>query len=178
MSILPNIDPQDLQRRLQAGDALLIDIREPNEFARARIPGSRLAPLSTIDHQDFAADRHRTVVFSCRSGNRTTVHAARLLAKGFDKAYQLGGGIEAWKRAGLPVDTDRKAPIELMRQVQITAGGLALLGALLAWFVNPAFILLSGFIGAGLMTAGITGFCGMARLLALMPWNRHVTAAS
>lgn len=178
MSLLPNIDPHGLQGRLQADDVLLIDIREPGEFARERIAGARLVPLSVIDRHDFAAERHRTAVFTCRTGNRTSVHAARLLAKNFDKAYVLAGGIEAWKRAGLPVETDRKAPIELMRQVQITAGGLALLGAVLAWFVNPDFILLSGFVGAGLLTAGITGFCGMARLLALMPWNRRFVAAS
>jgi rhodanese-related sulfurtransferase len=106
------------------------------------------------------------------------MNASRLLAKGFREAFVLDGGIDAWKRAGLPVHFDPGAPLDLQRQVQIAAGGLALLGALLAWFVHPAFILLSGFVGAGLMTAGITGFCGMARLLAVMPWNRRFLAAS
>jgi len=178
MSVLPKIDPQSLNRRLQAGDVLLIDIREPTEFAREHIAGARLVPMTAIDRHDFEAELHRTAVFTCRSGNRTAVHAARLLAKGFGEALVLEGGIEAWKKAGLPVNANQSAPIELMRQVQIVAGGLALLGALLAWFVNPAFILLSGFIGAGLLTAGVTGFCGMARLLALMPWNRKFVTAS
>lgn len=59
-----------------------------------------------------------------------------------------------------------------MRQVQITAGSIVLLGAILSATVHPAFIWLSAFIGAGLLFAGASGWCGMAKLLGLMPWNR------
>lgn len=178
MSLLSKIDPPSLHSRLQAGNVVLIDIREPAEFAREHIRGARLVPLGSIDAHDFDAERDKTAVFTCRSGNRTAMNASRLLAKGFREAFVLDGGLDAWKKAGLPVHFDAKAPLDMQRQVQIVAGGLALLGALLAWFVHPAFILLSGFVGAGLMTAGITGFCGMARLLAVMPWNRRFLAAS
>ena len=85
----------------------------------------------------------------------------------------LEGGLEAWKKAGLPTALDTKQPIEIMRQVQITAGSLVLLGVALGFLVAPGFFLLSGFVGAGLTLAGATGFCGMAKLLALMPWNRR-----
>ncbi|MFC3674451.1 rhodanese-like domain-containing protein [Ferrovibrio xuzhouensis] len=176
MSLLSKIDPNSLQQRLQSGEVVLIDIREPAEYAREHIRGARLVPLGSIDAHDFDAERHKTAVFTCRSGNRTAMNASRLLAKGFREALVLEGGIDAWKKAGLPVHFDAKAPLDMQRQVQIVAGGLALLGALLAWFIHPAFILLSGFVGAGLMTAGLTGFCGMARLLALMPWNRRFLA--
>jgi rhodanese-related sulfurtransferase len=178
MSPISRIDPHSLQSRMQSGDVVLIDIREPAEYAREHIRGARLVPLASIDAHDFDTELHKTAVFACRSGNRTAMNASRLLAKGFREAFVLDGGIDAWKRAGLPVHFDPGAPLDLQRQVQIAAGGLALLGALLAWFVHPAFILLSGFVGAGLMTAGITGFCGMARLLAVMPWNRRFLAAS
>ncbi len=57
--------------------------------------------------------------------------------------------------------------------VQIAAGVLILLGVLLGYTVNGGFFLLSGAVGAGLTFAGVTGFCGMARLLATMPWNRR-----
>ena len=87
-------------------------------------------------------------------------------------ASTLQGGIDAWKKAGLPVTVDRTAPIPVMRQVQIAAGGLVVLGAVLGATVAPAFYLLSGFVGAGLVFAGTTGFCGMARILEMMPWNR------
>ena len=86
----------------------------------------------------------------------------------------LEGGVDAWAAAGLPIAEDRMQPIELMRQVQIAAGGLVLAGVALGLLVHPAYFGLSAFVGAGLAFAGLTGFCGMARLLALAPWNRTV----
>ena len=73
--------------------------------------------------------------------------------------------------------SDRKQPIEIMRQVQITAGSLVVIGVVLAFTVAPAFIALSAFVGAGLVFAGVSGWCGMAKLLALMPWNRPARGA-
>lgn len=174
---MQKIAPTDLQRRLQDDSVVLIDIREPDEYAREHIHGARLVPLSAIDSHDFDTQHGKAAVFTCRSGNRTAMNAARLLAKGFRESYVLDGGLDGWKRAGLPVHFNADAPLDLQRQVQIAAGSLAFLGALLAWLVSPWFILLSGFVGTGLMAAGLTGFCGMARLLALMPWNRKVLAA-
>jgi rhodanese-related sulfurtransferase len=87
--------------------------------------------------------------------------------------FLLEGGLEAWKAAGLPVVRDARAPLELMRQVQIAAGALALLGFTLGVLVHPAFHVKSGFVAAGLVLAGVTGWCGMAKLLAVMPWNRR-----
>lgn len=169
---LPAIDAASVKRRLDDGSIVLIDIREPMEFAREHIHGARLAPLSAFDRQDFNGDRDKAAVFVCRSGNRTAANAARLLAKGFREAYALQGGVEAWKAAGLPLHIDRKAPIDLMRQVQIAAGSLVVLGTTLSVWLSPWWILLSGFVGAGLVFAGVTGFCGMARLLVHAPWNR------
>ena len=88
------------------------------------------------------------------------------------------GGLDAWKAHGLPVKADRAQPIELMRQVQMTAGGLILIGAALGLLVHPAFWGLAAFVGAGLFLAGATGFCGMARMLAVMPWNRKALGAA
>lgn len=168
----PPISATALKRRLDAGEAVLIDIRESDEHAREHIVGARLAPLSAIDSHDFDRDHAKAAVFHCRSGARTQSNAAKLLAKGFSEAFYLEGGIEAWKAAGLPVHVNAKAPVELMRQVQIAAGLLILAGVLLGWSVNPVFYLLSGFVGAGLAFAGATGWCGMALVLKAMPWNR------
>ena len=176
-AVLSPLDPLELQRRLAAGSAILIDVREPAEHARERIPGSRSVPLSAIDRTDFGRDRDKVAVFHCRTGNRTTVHANRLAAAGFKSAYALAGGLEAWKTAGLPTIMDPRAPLELIRQVQIAAGGLILLGLLLALVVSPWFAALSAFVGAGLIFAGITGTCGLARVLGFMPWNRVRRAA-
>jgi rhodanese-related sulfurtransferase len=108
---------------------------------------------------------------------RTTANAAQLAGAAQCDAYLLEGGIEAWRKAGLPVAKDRRAPLEIMRQVQITAGMLVLAGVVLGFAVAPGFFGISAFVGAGLTFAGMTGWCGMARLLALMPWNRAATPA-
>lgn len=177
MSMFKPISPADLKRRLDAGDAVLIDVRETDEHAREHILGARLAPLSAIDAHDFDRDHDKAAVFHCRSGMRTQANAAKLIARGFKEAYYLDGGIEAWKAAGLPTHTNRKAPLEIMRQVQIAAGVLILAGVLLGFFFNPVFYALSAFVGAGLTFAGVTGWCGMAMLLKTMPWNRASVGA-
>ena len=172
MTTLNPISAPALKRKLDSGEAVLIDIRESDEHAREHIVGARLAPLSAIDTHDFDRDHAKAAVFHCKSGMRTQANAAKLIARGFAEAYYLEGGIEAWKQASLPVHNNRKAPLEIMRQVQITAGLLVLTGVTLGWLVHPAFYGLSAFVGAGLTFAGTTGWCGMALLLKTMPWNR------
>jgi len=172
MSDLRAIDAPTLKQKLDRGEAVLIDIRETDEHAREHILGARLAPLSAIDAHDFDREHGKAAVFHCKSGVRTQTNAATLLSKGFAEAYYLQGGIEAWKAAGLPVHTNRKAPIEIMRQVLIVAGSIVLVGVALGFAVHPAFFGLSAFMGAGLVFAGSTGWCGLALLLKAMPWNR------
>jgi rhodanese-related sulfurtransferase len=177
---LRQINATTAKALLDRGDAVLIDVREPDEHARERIEGARLAPLSRFDPVSLVGEgeRGRIAVFHCNSGNRTAQAADRLLGAGFADAYLLEGGIQGWKRAGLPVIRDRRAPLPIMRQVQIAAGSLVLLGVVLAVLVSPWFMALSAFVGAGLIVAGITGFCGMANLLTRMPWNRSREAAA
>lgn len=169
---LKSIDPLALTRRLDHGGAILVDIREPDEYAREHIPGARLVPLSKLDTHDFGSERDATLVFQCKSGARTAANARRLGATPCREAYALAGGLDAWKAAGLPTEIDRAAPIDLQRQVQIGAGLLVLAGVILGLAVSPWFLAISGFVGAGLTFAGITGFCGMAHILRRMPWNR------
>lgn len=170
---LPTISPEEA-KRLVADGAVLIDIREADEHARSHIPGAYHVALSRLDPSLLAASSGKTVIFHCRSGARTLGNASRLAAGAGPscQAYILEGGIDAWQRAGLPVVTDETQPIDLQRQVQIGAGSLVFIGALLGLFVSPWFFAVPIFVGAGLMTAGITGFCGMARLLVHAPWNR------
>lgn len=171
---LPTLTPNDAAELLAQGRAELHDIREPDEFARRRIAGARLRPLAGLTREP--APRGAAVIFACRSGMRTAANAERLAGCVVGEAYLLEGGLDAWAAAGLPVAEDRKAPLELMRQVQIAAGVLVLLGVVLGLAVHPGFFGLSAFVGAGLTFAGATGFCGMARLLAAMPWNRPARA--
>ena len=156
---LQTIGPIATKRLIEEGTHL-VDIREPDEHARERVPGARNTPLSRLDTLPANA---KAIVFHCRSGARTSANATRLADAAGCEAYILGGGIDAWKKAGLPVAVDRGQPIEIMRQVQITAGALVLLGVPLGIWVAPAFLALAGFVGAGLMFAGITGWRGPVR---------------
>ncbi|RUN76974.1 DUF2892 domain-containing protein [Sphingomonas sp. TF3] len=167
------LSPADARTAIDAG-ARLVDIRGADEYAREHIAGSLNLPLDRIS--DLARDE-RPVVFHCRSGMRTAANARQLAdaARGAP-AYILEGGIDAWRNAGHPTITDRSQPLDMMRQVQITAGALVLAGVLLGLFVSPGFLGVSAFIGAGLMYAGATGWCGMTKLVRMMPWNRRVTA--
>ena len=178
MTELRTISPARAAELIKQG-AVLIDIREADERARERIPGARHHALSRIDADSPVRPGDDVLVFHCRSGARTRGNAAKLAAAGGDcQTYVLEGGLDAWKKAGLPVALDRRQPIDLMRQVQIGAGSLVLIGVLLGAFVAPGFYALSGFVGTGLLFAGVSGFCGMAHLLALMPWNRRTSTAA
>ena len=158
-------------KRMIADGARLVDVREADEAARERIGSAKNIPLSGLgDTLPLGGDN--AIIFHCKAGNRTSANAGRLASASMCEAYALEGGIEAWKAAGLPVVTDRSQPIEIMRQVQILAGSLVLLGVILGTLVHPGFYGLSAFIGAGLTFAGTTGWCGMAKLLAFLPWNR------
>lgn len=178
MTAMKKISPAEAKALIDKG-AALVDIREMDERARASIPGSKHMPLSNVDSfPSVPAEKGQVVVFHCKSGNRTNVNAAKLQAKANCETYVLDGGIDAWRAAGLPLaspapaSTERKAPIELMRQVQIVAGSLALTGVVLGLKVTPEWFYLSGFVGAGLIFSGVTGFCPMAYLVKKMPWNR------
>ena len=116
------------------------------------------------------------MVFTCRTGMRTAGACDRLAARVSGDAFVLDGGLDAWTRAGLPVERNLAAPMELNRQVQITAGLLILTGVVLGFALSPLWFGLSGFVGAGLTFAGLSGTCAMARLLMLMPWNQARTA--
>lgn len=153
----------------------LIDIREADEYVREHITGAVNLPLSALESSQLELEVGEDIVFYCRSGNRTQVNCDRLAGIVSGKAQVLDGGIIAWKTAGFPVTENRKAPMEIQRQVQITAGFLALLGAVLGYFINPLFFGLSAVIGAGLMFSGITGSCAMGVMLSKMPWNRKAT---
>ncbi|MEX1249661.1 MAG: rhodanese family protein [Hyphomonas sp.] len=172
MSTLTKIDPKTVADGLKAGRFHLIDIREPEEYAREHIGGAVSIPLSSVEQANVKLEAGRTAVFHCKSGMRTEANCSKLAARVEGDACILEGGLDAWKKAGLPVKDNAKAPLPMHRQVQITAGSLVLAGVLIATFVHPAGYVLSGFIGAGLIFAGVSGWCGMANVLAAMPGKR------
>jgi rhodanese-related sulfurtransferase len=165
-----SISAHDLSMQLESQDLAVIDVREPMEFAGGHIQGSVNVPLSRLPQAELP---QCPLVLVCQSGNRSARGVQALLERGNGYPIcDLQGGIPSWQQAGLPMGKRKNAPMPLMRQVQITAGSLVLLGLILSHALAPAWILLTWFVGAGLVFSGVSGFCGMARLLALMPWNR------
>ena len=167
------INAQELQELYQKPNLVICDIREADEFAREHIVGAQNTPISKFDCNTLNNLAHeKIVVFNCQSGNRTKMNEGKLKELKCEKVFVLKNGLTEWKNLGCAVAINNKAPLPLMRQVQIVAGFLTLLGVILSFTVSPYFSLLSGFVGAGLMFAGISGYCGMANLLMLLPYNK------
>ena len=171
------ITPSELARVLAANPGrTVLDVRTPAEFAEAHATPARNLPLPDVSTTALAAAGHSDpaapVYLICQTDRRATIAADTLAAAGFKQPVVVVGGTVAWIAAGLPLVRGVKKAIGLERQVRIGAGSLVLSGVILAYFVHPAFIWLSGFVGAGLVFAGITDICGMGLLLAKAPWNR------
>lgn len=163
-----------MKQHLENGPSLdLIDVRTPAEFREVHATPARNVPLDTLDPQAIMAGRSDSapLYVLCKSGMRAGKACEQFIAAGFPDVISIEGGTDAWVQAGLPVERGRKT-ISLERQVRIAAGLLVLVGALLAMTVHPYFAAISAFVGTGLIFAGVTDSCGMAMLLAKMPWNR------
>lgn len=168
---LKAVSSHEIRQYLDQG-AILVDIRSADEYTREHITEARHIPLEQLATDKTALQDRTTVIFHCRSGHRTQMNANILGACVTGEVYVLEGGLDAWKKAGMPVTRDASQPMELQRQVQIAAGSMVALGTVLGVTLSPWFLVLSGFVGAGLVFAGISGFCGLARVLMKMPWNR------
>jgi rhodanese-related sulfurtransferase len=170
------VTPKELHALHEAGQAVdLIDVRTPPEFRELHATIARLEPIERLDPQRIMQARGERAAeplyLICRSGSRARQAQEAFRKAGFDNTLCVEGGMQAWEQAGLPVVRGKKA-VSLERQVRIAAGSLVLLGTLLGAFVHPAFLVVAGFVGAGLVFSGVTDTCGMAMLLARMPWNQ------
>jgi len=154
--------------------SVLIDVRTPAEYGEIHIEGSLLMPLDRLDAtavKNISKDVDSCVLI-CRSGKRSANAMEKLLSAGCERLQILEGGVNAWHEAGFPVNRGAKV-MSLERQVRIGAGVMVLLGVILGSMVHGGFYGLSAFVGAGLVFAGITDWCGMALVLAKMPWNQR-----
>ncbi|MEN9722335.1 MAG: hypothetical protein RJB38_321 [Pseudomonadota bacterium] len=163
---------------------VVIDVREQDEFRKEKVPSSIHLPLSQLELVApgiLKPLQQCSLLILCRSGGRATLAFDKLKSLGLidpSRAQVFSGGILEWKRQGRPTEGSGSGTLPLMRQVQVVAGGLAFIGSALSIWGNPQWAYLSLFVGAGLMVAGATGFCGMALLLQKMPWNRVQAPAS
>lgn len=174
------IAPHDLHLATK-GDrpVLLVDVRTPSEFEEIHAVAAVNHPLDRLDPKAVLAARAAAglsdadpIHLICRAGPRAEEAARRLGAAGVGPLVLVQGGTTGWEQEGLPVVRGERKVISLERQVRIAAGLLVLGGVLGGAFVDPHLYILSGFVGAGLVFAGVTDRCGMAFLLGRMPWNQ------
>ncbi len=170
---LQKINAVTLKQWLEQKEVLLIDVREPSEFAVEHIPGAKLMPFSQFDSSMIPQNTAQKIVLQCQSGKRSAQAAQKMSERGFRDVFDLQGGLSAWKAAGYPTQVNQKAAMSMFRQVQIVAGSLVFLGTLLGVLISPWFLMLSGFVGLGLVFSGITNTCAMALLLAQLPYNQR-----
>ncbi|MBV7388227.1 rhodanese-like domain-containing protein [Pasteurellaceae bacterium TAE3-ERU1] len=171
---MQTVSATTLSQWLDDANVVLIDVREPNEYASAHIPQARSLPLSQLEHSLAHVPAGRKVVVQCQKGKRGEKGCA-IIEQNFPhiELYNLEGGIEAWQQAGLPlISTSNSKKLPIMRQVQLAAGSLVALFSLLSLAGAHGFSVLTLLIGCGLIFAGATGWCGMAILLQKMPWNK------
>jgi rhodanese-related sulfurtransferase len=169
---IKNIDSTTLEKWLKNDEAILVDVREPSEHAAEKISNANLLPLSNISTNRLPELSNKKLVIHCHSGKRGIAACQKLLQEDPDlEIYNLEGGISAWSSSGFETKKSGKNFLPLDQQVQLTIGIAVLTGSLLGYFVNENFFILSAFFGAGLIFAGISGFCGLAIFMAKMPWN-------
>ena len=167
-TICPHVNTSDVS--LDNGDLVLLDVRSPIEFETEHIAGSINVPLDALDSRFDEVPRKGQLLVICRSGKRAERGAYTLMGRGFQPKV-LDGGMLAWRKAGLPIEEGKKRlPIE--RQIQLIVGSGVLTGVLLGAFVNPWFLVIPGFFGAGLTFAGLSGTCALGILLGKAPWNK------
>ncbi|MFN9643872.1 MAG: rhodanese-like domain-containing protein [Cyanobacteriota bacterium] len=166
-----HLSARALAVRVAKHQATVIDVREPMEYASGHIAGSLNVPLGRLVDATLPEG---PLVLVCQSGSRSVKGMEQLRRRGHPHPVaDLEGGLPSWEQGGLPMRKRKGAPLPLTRQVQIAAGVLVLAGLTLSQWVAPSWIVLSWFAGAGLVFAGFSGFCGLTRLLTLMPWNQE-----
>jgi len=168
---MKTITPENFSRINQSG-VTVIDVRETDEFASAHLKGAIHVPLAAIEQGNYKQIPSEGEVYViCQSGRRSGRACDLLYAAGFTHVISLQGGVTACEKAGLPIVKTRRV-LPIMRQVQIGAGSLVLISLGLSSVFGTAWLGLAAFVGVGQVFAGLSGFCGMARLLEKLPWNR------
>lgn len=171
------IHPVDLMANKTA-DMCILDVRTAAEVKASALPDCLHIPLHELTPARLQNEIEKSgksgaqVYLLCQGGKRAEMAANQLIGKVDYELVIIEGGMNAVQAAKIPLQQTGKTVMSLERQVRIAAGFLVLIGVILGFVVNSGFFLLSGFVGAGLMFAGITDTCMMGMLIARMPWNR------
>lgn len=151
----------------------VVDVRERVEWDAGHILGARHMPLSRLAEESGRLDKGRPVHVVCEMGPRARKAGQTLESKAFSDLRVVVPGMSEWRDRGWPLRAEETRVWPIERQVRFTVGVLLLSGATLAWGVHPAFLGIPAFLGLGLLYSAVTGRCGLAAALLLMPWNRR-----
>ncbi len=173
------IQPSELAKLMQSDASCeIIDVRGPGEFSNVHAEGAKNIPLDQLDPQVVMAGRTESaedpLYLICQMGGRSRKACERFVDAGFSNVVNVTGGTTLWESQKLPVVRSPNQIMPMDRQVRIAAGLMVVAGALLASFGPTKWLGLglAGVVGAGLVHSGVTDTCGMAAMLAVMPWNR------
>ena len=164
-------DVRAAEEQVHRGRGLLLDVRSFDEFAAGHVASAVCMPLPDLERRLSEVPTDRPVFVMCQTGGRSAIATQRLRALGMNNITDVGGGFDAWRKAGLPVVRQTRA-IALERQVRIAAGLLVLGFSLTGFLVHPAFFYGAALIGFMLALTGLLGICPMMSVLRLLPWNR------
>jgi rhodanese-related sulfurtransferase len=177
MTNLKKIPAAEFKRLYEEKDNLhVIDVRTGAEYNTCHVKGAKHFPL-----QDLAAGEilqatgtgEEPIYVLCKAGGRAQKAAEAIAPQTTRDVVVVEGGTDACVACGVDVNkAEGRTVMSLERQVRIAAGSLVFIGVMLGWQVNPGFYALSGFVGAGLVFAGVTDTCAMGMLIARMPWNK------
>lgn len=156
----------------------IIDVRSRVEFKSQSLAGATNIPLDILNcelvnkHVENLAATNQPIYLMCKGGHRAKLAEEKLQQLGREVVC-IEGGMDALNQdSSLPIQNDPAAGLSLERQVRIAAGSLVLTGVVLGTILHPGAYILAAFVGAGLVFAGVTNWCGMGLLLAKMPWNK------
>lgn len=172
-----NISAKAANEMLSEGNAVIIDVRSMAEHNACNIEKSIICPLpdisySKLQHLVPELDNNK-IIIHCKSGFRSNQACKKLLTDNPNiELYNMEGGITAWQKDGFNTVGSGKIVLPTMQQTQLVIGVMVSIFCLLALFANYNFIYGALFFGLGLIFAGLTGFCGLAKLLDKMPWNQ------
>ena len=179
MNSIKTITAAEFANQNTAESLHIIDVRTAAEFSTLHVQGAINAPLNEWQTNELITQLKQrsfkhgdSLYLLCQAGTRARMAAEKIAAESDLDVIVVEGGTNACVTCNLPTATLGGTTMSLERQVRIAAGSLVLSGVILGALFNPAWFGLSGFVGAGLIFAGITDTCAMGMLLARMPWNK------
>lgn len=172
---MKSITTQELNKIIQdpsQTNYIVVDVRTKPEYNQINIQEAINIPLQEIPNHQQELQKYKTVYIHCQSGGRSQKACQMLANLQGVEVINIQGGILDWEAQKFPTNKSQKTGYSIIQQVHIIAGSLALISSILSQTVASEWIYLSSLIGAGLLFAGLSGWCGMAHLLQKMPWNK------